>query len=205
MTTNHVNLQLELKVTDKLLWDLCGYAREKSQNENFWAEYVCQWGIVLFLCWLLMHHKELGFCKKKAGPSRSKICPFASWEVQCGWESAFVCSTERRRQVAADLPTWHSWQCCLQVQGPPQFSWEHVCKWLLPVEMPLSSKGHWLTCSELGACLSPPLLGHPPQQDHAGCCLLLPECLLHGHGRLCPVLCPEMCRSRGSQFVPWAI
>lgn len=35
MTTNHVNLQLELKVTDKLLWDLCGYAREKSQNENF--------------------------------------------------------------------------------------------------------------------------------------------------------------------------
>lgn len=28
MTTNCVNLQLELKVTDKLLWDLCGCARE---------------------------------------------------------------------------------------------------------------------------------------------------------------------------------
>lgn len=34
-TTNCVNHRLELRVTDELLWEPCGCAREKSQNEYF--------------------------------------------------------------------------------------------------------------------------------------------------------------------------
>lgn len=35
MTTNCVNHQFELKVTDKLLWDSCGYASEKNPELEF--------------------------------------------------------------------------------------------------------------------------------------------------------------------------
>lgn len=40
---------------------------------------MCQWGIILFLCWLLMHCTAMGLHQNRAGPVLSKIVPFASW------------------------------------------------------------------------------------------------------------------------------
>lgn len=148
MTTNHVNLQLELKVTDKLLWDLCGCAREKSQNENFWADEVCQWGIILFLCWLLMHHTEMGLCKNRAGPLWSKICPCASWEEHWGWESAFVCSTERWGRLLLMCPLGMADSAVCRCKGLPishgnMFA-NDCCLWRCPFNLKVTS---WLTLS----------------------------------------------------------
>lgn len=126
MTTNCVNQQLELKVTDKLLWDSCGYARERSQNEHFWENYMCQWGIILFLCWLLMHRTEIGLCQNRAGP----LLGFMRHGERLGG----------------------SWFCL----------------------------GRGVMRGATGTSL----LDSCPKQGKAGSCLLLPEWLLRGPGRL---------------------
>lgn len=187
MTTNHVNLQLELKVTDKLLWDLCGYAREKSQNENFWAEYVCQWGIVLFLCWLLMHHKELGLCKKNSALLLHEKCSVAGNLLLCaqqreGGRSLLICPRGTAGSAVCRCKGLHSSHGNMFANG--------CCLWRCPFHLKVTG---WLALSWVPASPHHCWDTHPNRTmlGAAFCCLNVSSMAMAGCAQCCAQRCAE--------------